>query len=69
MNMSTKEQKQRQSVEMPCSDMPVSKEHLLRSIDVVVNFDRIYDMAEYLYCDDKANHTFAEIALTTANAR
>ena len=50
--MLTKETKQRQSVEILCTDMLVPKNHLLRKIDAAVDFDRIYDMVEYLYCEE-----------------
>lgn len=42
--MLTKEEKQRQAVELLCTDMLVPKDHLLRKIDKAVDFDRIYDI-------------------------
>ena len=52
MKMLGKERARRQSIEMLCTDMPVPADHLLRQIDAAVKFDRIYDMVEYLYCED-----------------
>ena len=40
--MLKKEIKQRQAVEMVCTDMLVPKDHLLRKIDAAVDFTRIY---------------------------
>lgn len=41
---------QRQAIELLCTDMPVPKDHLLRKIDAAVDFTRIYDFVEDLYC-------------------
>lgn len=32
--------------------MPVPREHLLRKIDAAVDFARIYELVEELYCED-----------------
>lgn len=61
--MLRKEQKERQSVEMLCTDMLVPKDHLLRKIDAAVNFDRIYDMVEYLYCNDNGRPSVDPVVL------
>ena len=61
--MLRKEQKERQSVEILCMDMLVSKDHLLRKIDAVVNFDRIYDMVESLYCEDNGHPSVDPVVL------
>lgn len=37
---------------MLCTDMLVPKGPLLRKIDAAVNFARIYELAEDLYCED-----------------
>ena len=34
------------------TESPVPKEHMLRKIDVAVDFHKIYDMVEPLYCQD-----------------
>ena len=47
--MLKKEIKQRQAVEMICTDMLVPKDHLLRKIDAAVDFTRIYERVEKLY--------------------
>ena len=61
--MLKKEQKQRQSVEMLCTDMVVPKNHLLRKIDAAVNFDRIYEMVEPLYCKDNGRPSIDPVVL------
>lgn len=61
--MLRKEQKERQSVEMLCTDMLVPKDHLLRKIDAAVDFDRIYDMVEYLYCNDNGRPSVDPVVL------
>ena len=52
MKMLKKEAEQRQAVEMLCTDMLVPKGHWLGRFDAAVNFARIYDMVEDLYCED-----------------
>ena len=37
---------------MVCTDMLVPKDHLLRKIDAAVDFTRIYERVEKLYCED-----------------
>ena len=63
MRMLTKETKQRQSVEILCTDMLVPKNHLLRKIDAAVHFDRIYDMVEHLYCEDNGRPSVDPVVL------
>lgn len=50
--MLKKEQEQRQAIEMVCTDMLVPEDHLLRKIDRAVDFERIYEIVEDLYCED-----------------
>ena len=52
MKMLKKEAEQRQAIEMLCTDMLVSKDHLLRKIDAAVDFRHIYELVEDLYCED-----------------
>ena len=47
--MLKKEHKQRQSIEMLCTDMVVPKNHLLRKIDAAVNFDKVYKIVEPVF--------------------
>lgn len=49
MKMLRKEAKQRQAVEMLCTDMLVPKDHLLRKIDAAVDFEHIYELVGDLY--------------------
>ncbi len=46
--MLTKEQEQRQAIEMLCTDMLVPQDHLLRKIDAAVDFKHIYEIVEDL---------------------
>ena len=50
--MLKRETEQRQAIEMLCVDMLLPEDHLLRKIDAAVDFTRIYDLAEDLYCED-----------------
>ena len=52
MKMLKRETEQRQAIEMLCVDMMVPGDHLLRKIDAAVDFTRIYDLVEGLYCED-----------------
>ena len=58
-----KEDKQRQAVEMLCTDMLVPKNHLLRKIDAAVDFDRIYEFVEDLYCPDNGRPSIDPVVL------
>lgn len=42
----------RDMVEFVVIDQLVPKEHLLRKIDAAVDFNRLYEMVEPLYCED-----------------
>ena len=42
----------RDAIEIVGIDSLVSQEHLLRKIDAAVNFERLYEMVEPLYCED-----------------
>lgn len=63
MEMLHKEEKQRQAVEMLCTDMLVPKDHLLRKIDAAVDFDRIYEFVEDLYCPDNGRPSVDPVVL------
>ena len=63
MKMLKKEAEQRQAVEMLCTDMLVPREHLLRKIDAAVNFARIYDLVEDLYCEDNGRPSCDPVVL------
>lgn len=39
-------------IEMLCTGTLVLREHLLRKIDVAVDFGCIYELVEDLYCED-----------------
>ena len=50
--MLKKEEEQRKAIEMVCPDMLVPEDHLLRKIDKAVDFEKIYEIVEDLYCED-----------------
>ena len=58
-----KETEQRQAIEMLCTDMLVPKGHVLRKIDAAVNFTRIYEMVEDLYCEDNGRPSCDPVVL------
>ena len=41
----------------------VPKDHLLRKIDVAVDFDKIYEMVEELYCEDNGRPSIDPVVL------
>ena len=61
--MLTKEQEQRQAIEMLCTDMLVPKEHLLRKVDAVVDFKQIYEIVGKLYCEDNGRPSIDPVVL------
>lgn len=63
MKMLTKEQEQRQAIEMLCTDMLVPQEHLLRKIDGAVDFKHIYEIVEDLYCEDNGRPSCDPVVL------
>lgn len=48
--MLVKGEENRDTIEMVSLDMLVPKEHLLRKIDAAVDFHRIYEFVDDLYC-------------------
>ena len=44
----------RDVIEIVRIDSLVPQDHLLRKIDQAVDFSRLYEMVEPLYCEDKA---------------
>ena len=63
MKMLTKEQEQRQAIEMLCVDMLVPKDHLLRKVDAAVDFKHIYELVEELYCEDNGRPSIDPVVL------
>lgn len=63
MKMLTKEQEQRQAIEMLCTDMLVPQDHLLRKIDAAVDFKHIYEIVEDLYCEDNGRPSCDPVVL------
>ena len=63
MIMLKKEMEQRQAIEMLCTDMLVPKDHLLRKIDVAVDFTYIYSLVEDLYCEDNGRPSCDPVVL------
>lgn len=61
--MKNKETERRQAIELLCTDMLVSKEHLLRKIDAAVDFTHIYDLVETLYSEDNGRPSIDPVVL------
>lgn len=61
--MLTKEQEQRQAIEMLCTDMLVPQDHLLRKVDAAVEFRHIYEIVEDLYCEDNGRPSIDPVVL------
>lgn len=53
----------RDAIEIVGIDTLVSQEHLLRKIDAAVNFERLYEMVEPLYCEDDGRPSIAPVVL------
>ena len=53
----------RDLIEIVGIDSLVPRDHLLRQIDAAVNFDRIYEMVEPLYCEDNGRPSIDPVVL------
>ena len=53
----------RDLVEFVVIDQLVPKEHLLRKIDAAVDFTRLYEMVEPLYCEDNGRPSIDPVVL------
>ena len=54
---------ERDLVEFVVIDQLVPKEHLLRKIDAAVDFTRLYEMVEPLYCEDNGRPSIDPVVL------
>ena len=63
MRMLTKEQEQRQAIEMLCTDMLVPEDHLLRKVDAAVEFKHIYELVKDLYSEDNGRPSIDPVVL------
>ena len=61
--MLNKNEENRKALEIVNLDDLVPTEHLLRKIDAVVNFDRIYELVEDLYCPDNGRPSIDLVVL------
>lgn len=61
--MLSKEIENRQAVEMLCTDMLVPRDYLLRKIDKAVDFKKIYEFVEDLYCPDNGRPSVDPVVL------
>lgn len=50
-------------VEIVDTESLVSKDHLLRKIDVAVDFNRLYEMVEPLYSEDNGQPSVDQVVL------
>ena len=53
----------RDMVEFVVIDQLVPKEHLLRKVDAAVDFTRLYEMVEPLYCEDNGRPSIDPVVL------
>ena len=61
--MLKKEKEERMQMEMICMDELVPEDHLLRKIDDAVDFSRIYDFVEDLYCHNNGRPSIDPVVL------
>ena len=61
--MLRKEKEERMQMEMICMDDIVPEDHLLRKIDSAVDFTKIYDFVEDLYCADNGRPSIDPVVL------
>ena len=53
----------RDLIEIVGIDSMVPRDHLLRQIDAAVNFNRIYEIVELLYCEDNGRPSIDPVVL------
>lgn len=58
-----KEQTKRTQIEILCTGECVLQGHLLRKIDAAVDFNKIYDFVENLYCTDNGRRSVDSVVL------
>ena len=63
MKMLTKGQENREAVEIVSLDMLVPEDHLLRKIDAAVDFKKIYEFTDELYCKDNGRPSIDPVVL------
>lgn len=61
--MLEKKAKNREQVEFICLENLVPQDHLLRKIDNAVNFDKLYEFVEELYCNDNGRPSIDPVIL------
>ena len=61
--MINKEQDNRYQYEMMCIDEMVPKKHLLRKIEKAVDFKKIYEFTDDLYCADNGRPNVDSVVL------
>ena len=61
--MLQKERKERDQLEFVSIEALVPKDHLLRKIDSAVDFNKIYDFVEDLYCPDNGRPSIDPVFL------
>ena len=63
MKMLNKYKNQREQLEIICTESFVPQDHLLRQIDSAVDFEKIYDFVEELYCHDNGRKSIDPVVL------
>ena len=59
----------RNVIEFVSLEAMVPKDHLLRKIDAAIDFDRIYDFVQDLYCEDNGRPGIDPVILTKRKER
>lgn len=61
--MLEKKAKNREQIEFICLENLVPQDHLLRKIDSAVDFDKLYEFVEELYCNDNGRPSIDPVIL------
>ena len=61
--MLTKNIENRNQVEFVSLEQMVSQDHLLRQIDAAINFNKVYEFVEDLYCQDNGRPSIDPVVL------
>lgn len=64
IKMIARNKQQRIQIKMLCTKDCVPQEHLLRKIDAAVDFNKIYNFVEDLYCTDNGRRSVNEYGIS-----
>ena len=63
INVLTKDIENRNQVEFVSLEQTVPQDHLLRQIDAAINFNKVYEFVEDLYCKDNGRSSIDPVVL------